>query len=155
MRKQFIKAVGDLQELFQELYDQGKIEPDQADRFNKSQKEIINYDAWSQNKETVKLKVKLPWDDPEFESAWVEWKEYLRKKYVFTYYEASERFALEGLQKIANKDVGKAIEIIKQSISAGWKRFFELPADKQKKNNSSRPGQILTTDNAKEYDGWD
>lgn len=155
MRKKFIKAFGELQELFQELYDQGKIAPDQAERFNNSQKEIINYDSWLQNKDSVKLKVELPWNDEDFEAIWVEWKEYLRKKHVFTYYEASERVTLEDLHKMAKGDVTKAIAIVKQSLGAGWKTFYELKSNKQITNRHTKPGQILTTDKAKEYDGWD
>lgn len=155
MRQNFIKAVGQLQELFQELFDQGKIDPDQAERYNQAQKNIVNYDAWVQNQDTVKMKVDLPWDDEAFEAIWAEWKEYLRKKHVFTYFEASERITLESLHKLANGNVSTAIAIVKQSLGAGWKTFYELKSEKHYKNKRSKPGQILTSENPKEYDGWD
>jgi hypothetical protein len=74
MRTKFVKAFGDIQELFQELLSDEKISDHQAERFDQAQKVIVNYHTWVINQLEGNLKVDLPWDDPEFTEAWKLWK---------------------------------------------------------------------------------
>ena len=137
MRQKFIKAVGQLQELFQELYDQGKIEPDQAERYNQAQKEIVNYDSWIQNQQQIKLKVDLPWDDEKFIEAWKLWKDYKKQQFRFTYKEIGEQAALKDLADLSKGDMNIAIQIIHQSIKKSWKGFFAIKQTKKEVEESN------------------
>jgi hypothetical protein len=147
MRQKFIKAVGQLQELFQELYDQGKIDPDQAERYNQAQKEIVNYDSWIQNQQQIKLKVDLPWNDKVFIEAWKLWKDYKKQQFRFTYKEIGEQAALKDLADLSKGDMNTAIQIIHQSIKKSWKGFFALKQNNkevEESNLNSHKSNLLT-----------
>jgi hypothetical protein len=74
----------------------------------------------------------MPWKSPEFLAVWNDWKEYRRLEHKFKFAsDKSERATLTELSNLAGGDQAKAIEIVMQSLSKGYKGFFEL------KNNSN------------------
>lgn len=75
-------------------------------------------------------KLRMPFGD-FFSKVWIEWKLYKWEQHNFKYKnEGSEQSALHELVSMAKGVEDDAIAIIKQSMSNGWKGFFEL-----KKNN--------------------
>jgi uncharacterized protein YdaU (DUF1376 family) len=82
--------------------------------------------------------VVYPFDSENFTEYWDYWKEYKKKEYKFTYKSAiSEQGALKELSRLAGGSESKALKIIEQSISNGWKGFFEL-----KKEHDGSKGQL-------------
>ena len=126
MIPQYVKAVGQLQELFQELADEGKITGHQAGRFDHSQKVLVNFHSWIKNELDGNLKIELPWEDKIFVEAWSLWKKFKKEQFQFEYKQIGEQGALKDLVELSGGDMEKAIEIIHQSIKKGWKGFFEL-----------------------------
>ena len=87
------------------------------------------------DKDKEKHEIVLPFEGPEFEEAWKNWKEYKSQEHKFRYKSPrSEQASLMELTKIALGNESKAKAIILQSISNGWKGFFEL-----KDNNNGKP----------------
>ena len=83
---------------------------------NENENEIVN----------ELIKVKNPFSE-FFTSYWLKWKEYKAKEHKFKYKsEHSENSALNDLFKLSSGNEQTAIAIINQSISNGWKGFFEL-----------------------------
>lgn len=129
MIPQYVKAVGQLQELFQELAEEGKITDSQAGRFDNSQKILINFHAWLRSELEGNLKVELPWEDDLFSEAWKLWKKFKKEK-GFTYKSIGEQSALIHLTELSKGDMTTAIAILKQSRENGWSNLFELKAPK-------------------------
>lgn len=72
----------------------------------------------------------FPFESDEFSKWWGYWKEYKSKEHKFRYKSViSEQAALKGLSEKADGNQDAAIKIIEQSISNGWKGFFELKND--------------------------
>ena len=126
MIPQYVKAVGQLQELFQELAEEGKITDPQAGRYNQSQKILINFHSWVRSQLEGKIKVELPWEDIRFAETWKLWTNFKKEQFQFEYKQIGEQGALKDLVDLSGGDMEKAIEIIHQSIKKGWKGFFEL-----------------------------
>ena len=125
MKAKFIEAFGSIQELFQELNDQGKIRPDQAERFNLAQKDVVNFSSWVDQQLHPIQKVVLPWNEPEFADAWQLWKKFKKEK-NFTYKPIGEQSALSHLAEISGGNLTEAIAILKQSREQGWSGLFAL-----------------------------
>ena len=126
MIPQYVKAVGQLQELFQELAEEGKISHGQAGRFDHSQKILVNFHSWLRSQLEGKIKVELPWEDDRFAETWKLWTNFKKEQFQFSYKPISEQGALKDLTDLSDGNMEKAIEIIHQSIKKGWKGFFEL-----------------------------
>lgn len=122
----YTKAVASLQELFQELNDQGKITPDQAEQFDEAQKVLINFHEWTKNQVNGNPKVELPWTEDKFIEAWKLWTAYKKQQFKFNYKPIGEQGALKDLANLSGGNMAKAIEIIHQSIKKGWAGFFAL-----------------------------
>ena len=114
MIKHYTKAVGQLQELFQELADEGKITIDQANRFDSSQKVLINFHSWAKDQLDGNIKVDLPWEDPRFIEAWKLWKDFKKQQFQFSYKAIGEQGALKDLADLSGGDMNLAIQIIHQ-----------------------------------------
>jgi len=72
-------------------------------------------------------KLIFPFNTENFKAQWQLWKSYKSKEYCFNYKsEISEQAALKKLGELSNNNEKTAIAIIHQSISEGWKGFFEL-----------------------------
>ena len=130
MISQYVKAVGQLQELFQELVNEGKISDRQAGRFDHCQKILVNFHSWIKNELDGNLKIELPWEDEIFAEAWKLWTNFKREQFQFAYKQIGEQGALKDLVDLSGGDMEKAIEIIHQSIKKGWKGFFDLKDQK-------------------------
>jgi uncharacterized protein YdaU (DUF1376 family) len=73
-----------------------------------------------------------PWETETFRVQWQHWKIYKKKEFGFKFKSLqSEQAALTELANKSNSDEKTAIKIMHQSMSNGWKGFFEL------KNNSN------------------
>lgn len=127
MNSKFVKAFGSIQDLFQQLNNNGKVSPKQAELFDEAQKDIINYHSWVKNQLDGNIKAVLPWDAPEFIEAWKLWKNFKKEK-GFTYKPIGEQSALSHLQELSKGDMNTAIEILKRSRGNGWSGMFPLPA---------------------------
>jgi len=127
MISQYVKAVGQLQQLFQELAHEGKISDRQAGRFDQSQKILVNFHAWLRNELDGNIKVELPWEDELFIEAWTLWKKFKKEK-GFIYKIIGEQSALIHLTELSKGDMTTAIAILKQSRENGWSNLFELKA---------------------------
>ena len=127
MISQYVKAIGQLQELFQELAHEGKISDRQAGRFDQSQKMLVNFHAWLRNELDGNIKVELPWEDELFTEAWTLWKKFKKEK-GFTYKIIGEQSALIHLTELSKGNMTTAIAILKQSRENGWNNLFELKA---------------------------
>ncbi len=157
MQKQFVKAFGQIQELFQQLNDAGHVSQEQAELFDQNQKVVVNYHSWVKQQLEGSIKVELPWTEPEFEEAWKLWKTFKKQQFRFTYKPISEEAALTKLKKLSGGDMQIAIAILQQSIDNGYMGLFHLKTktSSHHKSNNQKPGQILKSDKTKKYDGWD
>lgn len=89
---------------------------------NKSVNEIENEKSSEKNSKVV-----LPFQDPEFEMLWDAWKDYKKREFKFRYKSPqSEQAALTKLNNLSEQDPDSAKAIIMESMSNGWKGFFEL-----------------------------
>lgn len=71
--------------------------------------------------------VQIPWETETFKTQWEHWKIYKKKDHKFNYKSTqSEQAALEKLCELSGGTEKTAIAIIHQSMSNGWKGFFEL-----------------------------
>jgi len=69
----------------------------------------------------------LPFQSLEFNELWLVWKKYKSDEHKFKYKSiVSEQAALLKLNELSKNNEETALEIIRQSISEGWKGFFEL-----------------------------
>jgi len=86
------------------------------------------------NKNEDKSKeVVYPFVSENFQKWWDLWKEYKNREHDFKYKShISEQAALKELSDLSKSNETIAVKIIEQSISKGWKGFFEL-----KNNNKS------------------
>lgn len=126
MISQYAIAVNQLQKLFEELANEGKITANQATSYNQSQKVLVNFNTWVRKQLDVNAQVELPWKDQKFTEAWRLWTNFKKEQFQFSYKQISEQGALKDLTELSAGDMDKAIAIIHQSIKKGWKGFFEL-----------------------------
>jgi len=98
---------------------------------NESEKEFKK-----ENKKSEKIN--FPFDSEIFKTQWQLWKVYKSKEFGFKYKATvSENGALAKLEKLSGGDERAAIEIIQQSISEGWKGFFDLKTHPAAKGNTA------------------
>lgn len=126
MMPQYVKAVQQLQELFHELAALGKLSEAQAARFDKVQKVLVNFHAWTRNHMEGNHKTELPWSDQKFADAWKLWTDFKKQQFQFSYKPISEQGALKDLADLSEGDMDKAIAIIHQSVKKGWRGLFKL-----------------------------
>jgi len=99
----------------------------------------VNEDV-NKNEIENKKEVVFPFESNEFLEIWNAWKNYKLKEHKFRYKsEESEQAALMKLNNLANGNEKDAIEIVKESISQGWKGFFEL---KNKLNGTEKRSSV-------------
>lgn len=74
-----------------------------------------------------KEKLVLPFESEDFKAQWKHWKVYKSEEFNFKFKSLqSEQAALTELANKSNGNEQTAIEIMHQSMSNGWKGFFEL-----------------------------
>lgn len=100
-------------------------------------------DNESKSDNEKKGKPVFPFDSKNFKAQWDHWKIYKKTEFKFNYKSLqSEQAALNSLSKLAN-DEKTAIEIIHQSMSNGWKGFFEYKSNNNEKTDAiSRAQQV-------------
>ena len=80
----------------------------------------------------------LPFDSEIFREQWQIWKDYKRDEHKFNFKSTtSEQAALSDIAKKSEGIESKAIEIIHQSLSNGWKGFFKLKTDEKQGNTKN------------------
>ena len=88
-----------------------------------------------------KREIIFPFDSNLFLENWNIWKEHRKESDRFSYKPIGEQAALKELVEISKGNEEIAIKIILQSISKGWKGFFEL-----KNNNHGNKNDKFTAD---------
>lgn len=84
-------------------------------------------DKKNKKEKPTKEKVLMPFDSENFIQQWQVWKDYKLKEHRFRYKSTtSEQAALKKLSELSHGIEHNAIKIIHESISNGWKGFFEL-----------------------------
>lgn len=77
--------------------------------------------------DTLTFQPKYPFVDPMFEEAFLTWLDYKEKQWKFKYKtERSLKSAYAELVGLSGSDPCKAMRIVEQSMSNGWKGLFEL-----------------------------
>lgn len=95
-------------------------------------------------KNESKIEITFPFDSENFMKWWGHWKEYKSKEHKFKYASViSEQAALKKLSQLSSGDESKAVAIIEQSISEGWKGFFDLSKSNQKDSDMDSYRQEL------------
>ena len=75
-----------------------------------------------------------------FLASWSNWKDYKKKEFKFNYKSViSEQAAINELVKLSEGMEDKAVEIIMQSITNGWKGFFQLKTEKNGNTKTTTP----------------
>lgn len=78
------------------------------------------------NKNELCKLIEMPFDSEEFKELWIKWKTYRRQQHKFRYNShITEQMALNGLSMRSGYDEEISIQIIKKSMSMGWKGFFD------------------------------
>lgn len=89
------------------------------DKISKEEKEV------KRNEDLHPLLI-LPFDD-DFKNFWIQWKIYRHKQHGFKYKSVqSEQAAVNGLCEKAKGKKEICIAMIQQSMSKGWKDFYEI-----------------------------
>ncbi|MCW3784904.1 hypothetical protein [Plebeiibacterium sediminum] len=156
MQTKYVKAVNSIQDLFHELGDEGKLSSYQISKFNEAQKVLVNFNQWVTDQINGNQKIELPWKSDAFAAKWLEWKKHHKQKTSKNYTPMGEQKALSNLFNISNQSEQKAIINIDYSISNNWSGVYEYKPSKQKVVNKSgnRPGQKITNQKPKNYEGW-
>jgi len=80
-----------------------------------------------------------PFTSEKFKKIWQFWKDYKKQEHKFTYKtKLSEQAALKSIGELSKNNEETAVAIIQQSISNGWKGFFELKDTSNGKFNSDK-----------------
>lgn len=79
-----------------------------------------------ENQKKIAVEIIMPFDQ-EFSEQWGQWKNYKKLEFKFNYKSPqSEQSSLNELASLSKGNKQTAIKIINQSMSNGWKGFFEL-----------------------------
>lgn len=90
------------------------------------------------------MHIELPFNTSEFAEAWADWLEYKKQEFKFTYKSPlSLKAALKKLNRLAEGNEQKAIDIIGESMANGWKGFFKLKDEAPKKEKKDAASIIL------------
>ena len=110
---------GDHMEPHMEIENENEIEKGKR----KVKKTMVTVPAKSETTEPIVY----PFTDEVFLNRWEAWKRYKKEEHKFNYKsQATEQAALKQLGEMARGNMGVALAIIQQSMSNGWKGFFEL-----------------------------
>lgn len=99
--------------------------------------------------EIQKFELVFPWESEEFKTQWELWKDYKLKEHKFGYKTLqSEQASLTELSNLSKGNEKTAIKIMHQSMSNGWKGFFELKNSTNGKDRTSKTNAELARDAA-------
>lgn len=135
MRKDFIKAINSLVDLFQNLCDQDKLTDQQITKFNNAQKKLVEFFNYLEN-----TPVELPWNDKEFQLKWEEWKRYKAGQFKDYYRPVGEKQALNRLVSESKNNRDEAIRLIDFAMGMTWKGIYHVP-DKPQKLENKKPNK--------------
>ena len=115
------------------------LEEEKEDRRMKKEKEI---EKGGMGEKTI-----LPWETENFKVQWQHWKIYKKKEFGFQFKSPqSEQAALTELANKSNGEEKTAIKIMHQSMSNGWKGFFELKNNTNGKTKQTGKSEIQYSD---------
>ena len=101
----------------------------------------------------------FPFETENFKVQWKLWKVYKSKEFKFNYKSIqSEQAALMQLGNLSSNNEKTAIAILHQSMSHGWKGFFELKNNNQNgKPTETKPviGRMSAETVARNLEGWE
>jgi uncharacterized protein YdaU (DUF1376 family) len=99
-----------------------------------------------------KQEVEFPFFTENFKVQWQLWKVYKSKEFKFNYKSTqSEQASLMQLNNLSGNDEKTAIAIMHQSMSNGWKGFFELKKNNQNgQQNSNSQFKTVSSDFARQ-----
>lgn len=91
----------------------------------------------------------IPFDTPEFISAWDMWKKHKKEKDFYPYTETAENQALSSLFKKCHGNEKLAIEAIEISIEKNWFNIYPPKNEHngtniQRANNQNNSTQLIT-----------
>lgn len=94
----------------------------------------------------LKPEIELPFSTEKFKAVWMEWKQYKKDTFKFTYKgKVSEKKALERLEKDSDGNEQLAIEMIDNAIARGWQGIYEInKSGKQAPTSTKAQNQNLT-----------
>lgn len=119
------------------------------DEIENEDKDINKKEKEGLGEKTKTSKIIYPFQTKTFLDQWQNWKSYKSKEFNFKYKsEISEQAALKKLAEISSGNEQNAIAIIHQSISEGWKGFFEINTNFKSKTNQD-PSRIFGTNRPK------
>jgi hypothetical protein len=111
-------------------------------------KESIVKESKGKESASPPVEIIFPFDE-DFKTSWQNWKDYKRMEHKFQYKSPqSEQAALEDLVKKSGGKKEIAELIIQQSVSSGWKGFFELKNQSNGKKNWGSPTKAAHEDSA-------
>jgi hypothetical protein len=91
--------------------------------------------------QTQKIEIIYPFFTENFKVQWQLWKTYKSKEHNFKYKsELSEQASLNELSNLSGGNETIAIAIMNQSMTKGWKGFFELKNNNQNGNGNNNSG---------------
>ena len=85
----------------------------------------------NEDKDEDVIEIIYPFDSEKFMKFWDLWKQYKKEQFKFVYKPIGEQGALKNLSELSKGNEKKALRIIEQSISKGWKGFFDLTDNSQ------------------------
>ena len=89
----------------------------------------------------IKNSTYIPKWTPEFDAVWINWEKYLFEQHQFKFKGMITRQAsLEELVKLSDFSESAAIGIIKNSISKGWRHFYQSKGNDPKKPEKKGTG---------------
>lgn len=94
----------------------------------KQNKDLINdkLEFWINSEKKLTTGLVLPFESENFLKFWNIWKEYKKREHRFNYKSVlSEQSALKKLYELSEGKEDKALRIIENSISSGWRGFFK------------------------------
>jgi len=109
-----------------------------------------NLSGWVKKENSKpKQEVIFPFNSDKFLKFWDLWKDYKKNEHNFKYKTVtSEQAALKKLMGLCGENEEKAILIIEESISNGWKGFFKM--NENGNGNNNNPGQSTVSESYKE-----
>jgi len=135
MKEKFIQSFDKFKKIFKSLNEDGMLSIGDAKDLNEFQLNVVNYFHYMEGQLNPIITVDLPWKEPEFKEAWIQWKKYHKTK-TKAYTNRGEQMALTHLYNMSEGNLQTAIDALKYSELQTWTGIF-LDKSKKKINNST------------------
>jgi hypothetical protein len=101
--------------------------------WEKFKKSWNNFDGFITPMKAVE--VKEPWNDPEFQSNWKYWKEYLQEQHGVWIRSRSEVKALKQLKEYSDNNPAKAVKLLDHAMARRAANFYKVKDEDLETNN--------------------